>query len=466
MCGERRSDRDVALRLWEVASMKRWMWASGLGFGQDTNGAVAPLFALSFVPFLMFGGMAIDYGRALSVRTHLQSTADAAVLAAARIASNANEDGSTDKEKLVSNYIAANFKRTKAVKSMGFTVHERDSKLILEIKAKVATTLGSLVTPYVDVDVRAVSRTASTQAPLCAVSLNPSVGDAFKLWGTADLVAPSCAMVSNSTSPSAMVSGGSASATGGLFCSAGGTSGGGFSPPVQTGCPAVSDPYDGKYTAAAIRAATGMNVAAFCNHNGKLTVRNAQQINAQPNRPYVFCGGLDVVSGGKLTLGPGLYVIFSELLIGSNSSLIATNGTTIFLADSSLMGGTKQGLFTVQAGGTLQLTAPSAGYFNGMAILQPVVTGYTAAMARPVVNTIIGGGIVDIVGVVYAPQGTVKVTGNGVINPNSQFFSLVADRIDIEGNGVLQINNKSDYNFYGMTPLAATGGNGAVSLAE
>lgn len=51
-------------------------------FGADASGAVAIVFALSVIPMLVAAGVAIDYSRALSVKSELQKAADAGVLAA------------------------------------------------------------------------------------------------------------------------------------------------------------------------------------------------------------------------------------------------------------------------------------------------------------------------------------------------------------------------------------------------
>ena len=55
-------------------------------------------------------------------------------------------------------------------------------------------------------------------------------------------------------------------------------------------------------------------------------------------------------------------------------------------------------------------------------------------------TTIIGGGKIEIEGVVDLPRQTIRITGNGEINQNVDRFALVANNIDIEGNGQLYIN--------------------------
>ncbi len=60
-----------------------WIARTARNFTQQTSGSVAPFLGLSMVPILATAGMAIDYARASSFRSSIQSAIDAATLAAA-----------------------------------------------------------------------------------------------------------------------------------------------------------------------------------------------------------------------------------------------------------------------------------------------------------------------------------------------------------------------------------------------
>jgi len=62
-----------------------------------------------------------------------------------------------------------------------------------------------------------------------------------------------------------------------------------------------------------------------------------------------------------------------------------------------------------------------------------------------------GGGRVNLVGVIYAPEWRINISGNGEINQDSQFFAMVADDFYMEGNGRLWI--RSDAAAAGMPDL-------------
>jgi hypothetical protein len=59
-------------------------------------------------------------------------------------------------------------------------------------------------------------------------------------------------------------------------------------------------------------------------------------------------------------------------------------------------------------------------------------------------NTIIGGGYMEFDGIIYYPTQPLYITGNGDIGADSAQFAILADTIDIEGNGTLYIHISSD----------------------
>lgn len=64
--------------------MNRWVRRAAGGLLSDEKGSVAVLFSLMLVGLVLAGGVALDYGRLLHIRTGLVSAADAAALAAGR----------------------------------------------------------------------------------------------------------------------------------------------------------------------------------------------------------------------------------------------------------------------------------------------------------------------------------------------------------------------------------------------
>ena len=60
-------------------------------------------------------------------------------------------------------------------------------------------------------------------------------------------------------------------------------------------------------------------------------------------------------------------------------------------------------------------------------------------------NLIIGGGQMEITGVLYFPKQMLKLTGNGDIGATVSQFAIIADTIAIEGNGQLTIEIGQNY---------------------
>jgi hypothetical protein len=66
---------------------------------------------------------------------------------------------------------------------------------------------------------------------------------------------------------------------------------------------------------------------------------------------------------------------------------------------------------------------------------------------------IIGGGQIEINGIMYFPKQALKVTGNGDIGASAAQFAMIADTIAIEGNGQLNIKIGQNYQSTGLPDL-------------
>ena len=68
-------------------------------------------------------------------------------------------------------------------------------------------------------------------------------------------------------------------------------------------------------------------------------------------------------------------------------------------------------------------------------------------------SLIIGGGTMEINGILYFPSQPLKITGNGDIGTSSAQFAIMADTIAIEGNGQLNIKIGQNYQDTGLPDL-------------
>jgi hypothetical protein len=57
-------------------------------------------------------------------------------------------------------------------------------------------------------------------------------------------------------------------------------------------------------------------------------------------------------------------------------------------------------------------------------------------------------------GIIYFPKQALKITGNGDVGIDTKQFAIIADTIDVEGNGQLMIRIANNYKDAGLPPLA------------
>lgn len=166
---------------------------------------------------------------------------------------------------------------------------------------------------------------------------------------------------------------------------------------------------------------------------------------AAPSSGAVAAGGacyssMDV--NGTVTLGTGEVYFTGPITMHSASSLLATSGTTIVIANGGSLN-----LANTLNNLTIRVVAPTSGRFPGVAIYQP------ATNTSPI--NINNSTTFDITGALYAPTSDVSIR-NGLA-ATSDCVLFVARTLLIEnGNG--QLSNQCAA--YGGTPLQT------VSIAE
>lgn len=431
-------------------------------FNQDERGTVAVMFGLLAVPMVMFIGFAVDYSRVLAADRDLQEAVDAAAIAAAvykadKIASSTDSnwdgqisqsDGKSAKQVAIE-YVKGN-SSLQYLKNLVPDARESGNTLTVSAKAEVPTTFAKLVVDKFELEVQSKTRMAGEPIPLCLLGLNQSSAETVKAWGSGEVIATDCAVLSNSRSDNALVTGGSATMEAKAFCAAGGTSGDGFTPKPYEKCGQQRDPYEGRYTKEALEAA-GLSIPNSCNKNN-YAINQSETINASGS-VYTFCGGLEVRSNKTLTLGPGVYVIYGELKINAQATLNASQGTTLIFGDRRWMVGQSDGYIDLRGGGNLLLKAPTTGPTASMAVIQATVSNYTGGASYANQHKINGGGTIEIVGNWYTPQSKTLITGNGEINAQSAYFSLTSDFVEVEGNGTLKIRAGGDPEAVSMTSI-------------
>ena len=131
---------------------------------------------------------------------------------------------------------------------------------------------------------------------------------------------------------------------------------------------------------------------------------------------------------------------------------VTGNGVTLFFFGQNTS-------MEVRGGGSLDLKAPTTGDLAGFVIVDRKLDWYDPSIRETVIQ---GGGSLKLEGILYAPQWKVNISGNGEINQEAAFFTMIADTFYMEGNGKLNIT--SDATGAGFPELMPKIKNGPVML--
>jgi Flp pilus assembly protein TadG len=387
---------------------------------KSSKGNVALLFAL-LTPVVIGGaGLATEVGVWYHRRLELQSAVDAAAYAAAvSLRSGASQDTFTH-EALA------------AAQSNGFdpsqgtiTVHwppqsgthqtsQAIEVLVSENVPRFFTGI-FISTPLVE-NTRSVT-TFQTASNACVLALNPSASGAALFSGSSQVSLTGCSVMTNSLSPSAVLSQGSATLSTDCIISVGGVSlTAGVSETVcsnpVTQAPPVADP--------------------FANVPAPPTSGSCQNSSGNSLSPGVYCNGLTLQ--GNTTLQPGVYVIQGGDLKVNASANITGNGVTIYMVGSNAV--------TMNGNATVNLSAPTSGTYSGMLMMGDHAGANVSEKLDGTADS-------TMTGAIYFPKQNVNYIGNFAgANGCTQ---VVADTVTWNGHTHLAANCTG----YGMHNLQA-----------
>jgi hypothetical protein len=139
-------------------------------------------------------------------------------------------------------------------------------------------------------------------------------------------------------------------------------------------------------------------------------------------QPGVYQGGIQV-TGGNLTLAPGIYYMDGGGFSFSGTGSLTANGVMIVNAPQS-----NSDVISITGNGAINLTPPTTGLYQGISLWQ----------IRAATNTLTvsGGGSGSITGTFYAQHGTLKTSGSGGQSVGSQYISW---DVVLTGNGTFSI---------------------------
>lgn len=404
-------------------------------FARHEGGTIALLFGICAIPIAIAVSIGLDMSNASAMKSEIQAAADSAVLAAAtRLAVNASED---DKEEIAVDTFYANLSPALAsliIGSPDVAIDFPAKTVHMGVTVNTLPLLSSLATEEISLFVEATAG-VSKGVPICMMALNPTAQKALSIQGTADILANSCAVhVNSNADDNALYQNGNGTATAASFCVKGEHSGSNFTPSPEDGCMVENDPllstYKSEWSTYGISSKT-------CDYTDHPQINTTDTTNFSPS---VFCGGLSIKKG-TVHLSPGIYVFRDGALdVQSQGRLEGTNVTILLEGNSDTR-------LVTQAGASINISASTSSPFKGIAVSQH----WNSIPSSE--NLIIGGGTMEINGILYFPSQPLKITGNGDIGTSAAQFAIMADTISIEGNGQLNIKIGQNYQDSGLPDL-------------
>ncbi len=427
----------------------------------DKRGNVSLIFGLTAIPMAMVASMAVDYGNSVRISNELQAAVDAGVLAAATAMASGEDD--TSKTQVADDTFFANLSDNTLSGFSATPVTDIDfpgKQVTMTVGVRNTRMINNLLSNHIDINVDATA-IVDPGNPICLMALNPSAKEALYVNGTADILADGCSVHVNSNHEEALRQVGSGSATAESFCVNGDYSGSNYTPSPQKSCRKEDDPledyFNDDWATVDASACDFQSSDIFGNGNGGPDVVLLE--------PGVYCGELDIRAGKTAIIqgndedgGDSLYVFVNGGIdIAGGGTLrnyveagdgVTPDGDKTFPAETVIiLTGDNPGRFEMNGGADVVLKAKSSGSFSGIAIAQDP----DSVPTRP--HQIAGGGDVNIDGIVYFPTQALDITGNGVIGNDADQFAIMADTIEVNGTGQLEIRIGADYRAAGLPEL-------------
>jgi hypothetical protein len=142
--------------------------------------------------------------------------------------------------------------------------------------------------------------------------------------------------------------------------------------------------------------------------------------------PGTYSGNALKFSGGSAAFFmPGIYIIGGNTGFSvTGSGDVGGNGVMMYTSDPG-------GSFSIAGGGFAIFTPPTSGTYQGMTFFQNRLSTAT--------SQIVGNGLFNIAGAVYAAGTQVKVSGNGATSDVSLGSLFVSKTLEVGGNGNFNI---------------------------
>jgi hypothetical protein len=137
--------------------------------------------------------------------------------------------------------------------------------------------------------------------------------------------------------------------------------------------------------------------------------------------PGVYCGGISITGSGTVTLNPGIYIINGGGFNWGGSATL--NGSHVMFFITGQNGYTAAPL-NASGNGSINLTAPDSGVYEGLLFFQDRAVSYSTA------NTFSGNANSNTTGAFYFPTTALTYSGSST----GRYQALVAKTVTMTGN--------------------------------
>lgn len=242
----------------------------------------------------------------------------------------------------------------------------------------------------------------------CVWALDPDVSGAVTVSGGAQ-VALDCGMFVNSDNPNALSQSGSSCLEVTEAKVAGGYSGDCISPAPSSGVPQIEDPLSWVQAPA----------YSSCDVNAKTKVNAGQTKTLDPG---VYCGSIEVQSGGTLHFNPGLYILAGAGLSFSSSATVTGTDVNFYLSEFNGQSET----VNISSGASVNLVAGNNGGLDG------VLFYHDRNSPNGLSHNIAGGASMHLEGILYFPNQNVKFAGGSSLDATGSI--IIAKTVTFTGN--------------------------------
>jgi hypothetical protein len=399
---------------------------------RDEEGSTLAMAAAGTMAAMGFAALAVDAAHFYVLKNQLQTTADAAVLAAISQLPDAQNARSVAQGIATQNLpseIHGNTLLNADIVLGGFDSSTRTFTAGINPATAVQVTLrraeanGNPARTFfgqalgiTDVDIVAQSVAGQGRGPICLMALEPSeIG--ILVNSNSSITANGCVIQVNSEHTTAIRTNSVSSVTADDTNVVGDYSGPGYTPTPDTGMPSLPDPL-----ADLQPPPTADDPCDYI----EVTVNSANTTLY----PGVYCAGLTINSNSSAILEPGIYVFRDgKLEVNSNSS-ISGEGVGFYFTGPGAVS-------ILNSNSIAVLSAPVSGPMAGIVMFQDrdMPPG-----SENVLNSNTGS---VIEGTSYFPNGNVVINSNSTLGQTSPNSSLIARTIAVNSNSHLVLN--SDY---------------------